>query len=419
MNRIYKLLAYTCFYLLISTPKSFSQVNAGDMIVLGIDAYSDNDKITFATLVDIPQGTVIKITDRGWTNATQSFITPAAPGDGIVTWTTSTLIRAGDIFTLAIGGSDNLPVTNLTNVTRSVNMTADISVTGFTVGQAMLGNGEQVFIYRGDDTNPYFIFGLNASRNVNLNANFWQTSITATAVESMFPDGRGSLNTLINGVNALGVLTNPGAATNFEQQFDNVFYSGPTSQTNRAGWLARIANPTNWSGDDNGSGVTSIGTTIGTSAVALPVTFGVISATNNEDGYTLSWQTLQETNNDHFEVEASRDGNEFTTIAKVPTKADGGNSNVSQHYSISFGKGSLPALLGGSLLSLLLLAAQGKSRRRKVMTGLVLALTISWIGCTKGETLENPVEKIYVRIAQVDKDGTRSYSKVIAVNAGK
>jgi hypothetical protein len=416
MNQIYKLLACSGLYLLLSVSQSFSQINAGDMVVLGIDAYNDNDKITFASLVSIPAGTVIKITDRGWTNATQSFISPAPTGDGIITWTTSTQINAGDIFTLTIGGSDNNPATNLTNVTTSVNMTADISIAGFTVGQAMLGNGEQVFIYRGDDSNPYFIFGLNASRNVNLNANFWQTTITATAVESMFPDGRGSLNMLTNGVNALGILTNPGAATNFEQQYDNVFYNGPTTKTDKATWLARITNPANWSGDDNGTGVTSTGTTLGTSTVALPVTFGNISATGKVERCTLVWHTLQETNNDYFEVEVSKDGNQFTPIAKVPTKADGGSSTVTQQYSISFDVNSLPALMGAGLLSLLLMARQRRYRKSKMMVGLALALTITWAGCTKGGALQTSAEKVYVRIAQVDKDGTRSYSKVVVVN---
>ncbi len=416
MNHLYKLLACSGLYLLLSGSSSFAQINAGDIVVLGIDAYNNNDKITFASLVDISPGTVIKITDRGWTNATQSFIVPAPAADGIVTWTPSTPVNAGDIFTLTIGGSDNIPVTNLTNITQSSNRTADITVTGFTVAQAMPGNGEQVFIYRGEDSNPYFIFGLNASRNVNLDTDFWQTTITATAIESMFPDGRGSLNVLTKGVNAVGVLTNPGAATNFEQQYDNVFYNGPTTQTSRSAWLTRLTNPANWSGDDTGTGVTTIGTTLGTSAVALPVTFGNISATSNGNGFTLTWQTIQETNNEYFEIELSKDGKQFTPIAKAPTKALGGNSNLSLQYSISFGADSLPALMGGGLLSLLLLAGQCRSRRRKIIAGLVLTLSIACAGCTKGEALETSLEKIYVRIAQVDKDGTRSYSKVVVVN---
>ncbi|MCH5598773.1 hypothetical protein [Niabella ginsengisoli] len=65
--------ALTLAFVLLSF-LSFAQPSAGDMVVLGIDAI--NDKVTFATLVNIPAGTEIKITDRGWDNATNAFTTP-------------------------------------------------------------------------------------------------------------------------------------------------------------------------------------------------------------------------------------------------------------------------------------------------------------------------------------------------------
>src|SRR5690606_24774273 len=150
----------------------------------------------------------------------------------------------GTIFTLTLGGLDNTPANNLTNVTNNTDLTANISVSGYTTANyPILISGEQIFIYQGDDTNPYFIFGLNASRNLNLDGNFWQTvHAGGYLVDSMIPNGNGSQNALTNGVNAVGILTNPTATGVGFQQFDNVFYNGPTTQTDRAGGLSRVTN---------------------------------------------------------------------------------------------------------------------------------------------------------------------------------
>lgn len=44
--------------------------------------------------------------------------------------------------------------------------------------------------------------------------------------------------------------------------------------------------------------------------------------------------------------------------------------------------------------------------------------TIAWYGCTKSNREINTDEaKLYIRIAQINKDGGKSYSKVIVVNA--
>src|SRR5690606_1661701 len=100
-----------------------------------------------------------------------------------VVWTTSEPYSAGTLFRLVLGGSDNLPPTQLINITSAnADLTADIDIDPayYTVLLAMTIGGEQIFIYQDADANPYFIFGLNAARNTNLDANFWQTSITAS-----------------------------------------------------------------------------------------------------------------------------------------------------------------------------------------------------------------------------------------------
>ncbi|RRV43103.1 DUF4347 domain-containing protein [Pseudomonas sp. o96-267] len=250
-------------------------LNAGDMVVLGWNSF--NDTLTFATLVDIPAGTVIKITDKGWDQSTNAFTT-ASTADGVITWTTSSNIDAGALFTLFIGGSDGAET--LTNVTNNVDLSADISVTGFTTTDPWGIAGDGIFIYQDADNNPYFIFGMNNSSGT-VDASNWNTSVGVTLRDSMLPNGAGSQNALTNGANAIGL---PGGAS----QQDNVQYIGPTSAADRATWLARITNLANWSGDSTGTTVTSVGTSSGSEVNIAPPNSAPVIGNLNGDSTTFT-----------------------------------------------------------------------------------------------------------------------------------
>ncbi len=224
-------------------------LNPGDLAVIGWNALTD--KVHLVVLVDIDAGMEIKITDRGWNGdqATRAF-TASLTGDGVVTWTVSGAVTAGTVLELFLGGSDD--PTTLTNLTASADLSADIATSGYTVTDAIINTGDQVFIYRGADTNPFFIFGLNSSAGT-VNAGNWNTSIGATLRDSYLPNGMGSQNALTNGVNAIGLWGGAG-------QQDNVQYTGPTAAAGRDTWLGRIADISNWTGssaDDITNPVTS------------------------------------------------------------------------------------------------------------------------------------------------------------------
>jgi len=213
-------------------------LNPGDLAVIGWNALAD--EVTVVTLVDIPVSTVIKITDRGWDQSTNAF-TPSMTGDGIVTWTLSSTMPAGTVLELFLGGSDD--GTTLTDLTASTDLTPNIIVSGYTVTDPMGIAGDQIFIYQGVDTSPFFIFGLNNSAGPVDGTN-WNTLIAASLRDSQLPNGFGSQNALTNGVNAIGLRT----AANQE---DNVQYTGPTTTTDRNTWLARITDIANWEGTDD------------------------------------------------------------------------------------------------------------------------------------------------------------------------
>ncbi|HRN46990.1 MAG TPA: hypothetical protein PK110_14055 [Niabella sp.] len=71
----------------------------------------------------------------------------------------------------------------------------------------------------------------------------------------------------------------------------------------------------------------------------------------------------------------------------------------------------------GGLAMLGLALGAGFARRRKLMMAM-MAVSIMVLGysCTKSDkaAIQNN-DNLFVRIAQVDKDGTKSYSKVVKV----
>lgn len=148
----------------------------------------------------------------------------------------------------------------------------------------------------------------------------------------------------------------------------------------------------------------------GCSIVPLPVRFGEISATLKGSTLQVNWQSLQETNNDYYEVEISDDGSSFTSIGRVEAVSEkDSSSNYSFEKNIS---GTLAA--ASMLLGLLLFSVKNRRRRLLVLAGFVLLSGIQ-MGCHKHERALSAKgsNNLYVRIAQVDKNGAKTFSKVI------
>ncbi|GEM_PF-2697576 len=147
-------------------------------------------------------------------------------------------------------------------------------------------------------------------------------------------------------------------------------------------------------------------------AATLPVDFGNVAATLRDNTLTVDWTTLSETNNDHFDVEISTNGKDFNKAGTVKSKATNSTTgNLNYTFSIAAG--------ASGLLSLFLLGFAGfigfRKRFGKLLT--VCFLTLAFTGlysCTKSDSaLVDHHSDIYIRIAQIDKDGKSSYSKVV------
>lgn len=151
--------------------------------------------------------------------------------------------------------------------------------------------------------------------------------------------------------------------------------------------------------------------------LSLPVNFGVVRATAAADRLDIDWNTVSEAGTDHFDVQLSADGKDFVTVSSIQSKAAAGGSSASLDYHISIGLDKAAALLGLSYCTLLFLGMSFRKRKGgAIVSAILLGLMI--YGCTKSgsDAIDKASEKLYVRIAEIDKDGAKAYSKVIAVD---
>ena len=149
----------------------------------------------------------------------------------------------------------------------------------------------------------------------------------------------------------------------------------------------------------------------------LPVTFDNVTAIIKNNTLNLNWTTLTEKNNDYFIIEASADGNEFKKIGEVRSAAVEGNSDQPMSYHFSVDAKGLAGVLALGVLGFGLLLVIKKKRFGLWINLMLVAGLITWVGisCDKAsdEIKATKNEKMYIRIVQVDKDGTKTYSKVL------
>ncbi len=181
-------------------------------------------------------------------------------------------------------------------------------------------------------------------------------------------------------------------------------FTGGTSRTFRL-YLKRAA---------NASGFFYLHDFVFNGSISLPVNFGTVAAVQKEETLTVKWNTLKETNNAYFEVQASKDGNIFKTIKTVLSK--NGNSDIMQDYEVRITASDMNFLLGIPVLVGLLCLSASRKKRMLFCIAALIVLATNFIGCSKqGNILDikGDFEKTFIRIAQVDIDGTKTYSKTV------
>lgn len=152
-----------------------------------------------------------------------------------------------------------------------------------------------------------------------------------------------------------------------------------------------------------------------TSATPLPVTFDKVQATQSNGQLKVLWLTSSETNNDHFDVEVSKNGKDFTKIATIKSKAVSGNSSTPLQYEFTTPVSAISLAAISLFLAILSIGVKNRGRQATLLFTTLLT-TIFFISCQKGNIVQREAaNKIFVRVAQVDIDGTKSYSKIVKV----
>lgn len=152
--------------------------------------------------------------------------------------------------------------------------------------------------------------------------------------------------------------------------------------------------------------------------ITLPVTFGSIECIIKDGQLRLKWLTVAEINCDYYKVEASSDGKEFISIATIASKAVKGNSSATLEYEYITALNNV--VFGISLFAFVICFLIPSTniqvsflRKLFFISGLIL-ITSGIYSCSKNETtLATKNDKVFIRIAQVDVDGSVNYSKVI------
>jgi hypothetical protein len=82
------------------------------------------------------------------------------------------------------------------------------------------------------------------------------------------------------------------------------------------------------------------GSSGGTFTTGLPVHWLNVEILQNSNNTTLVWSTATEINNSYFEVESSIDGNIWNTLTSKESKAQNGNSRSILHYGVDISSAS-------------------------------------------------------------------------------
>ncbi|MGE6221826.1 choice-of-anchor R domain-containing protein [Nubsella zeaxanthinifaciens] len=155
--------------------------------------------------------------------------------------------------------------------------------------------------------------------------------------------------------------------------------------------------------------------------LVLPVTLTQFSANLSKSGIlSASWKTASEKNNSHFILQGSTDGKEWSNLATKNAVSNGDNG---AEYNTEIDLKTV-SIAGFGLVGLFLFPFYNR-RSRIIAAFIVCSLFI--VSCSKqSDELSLKTESlkvgslkgtIYLRLAQVDKDGTVNYSHVISVKA--
>ncbi len=172
----------------------------GDLAFVGCQM-SGTERFAFVTLVEIPPGTAITLTDNGWNSASNIF----RPGENTAVWSNNNSVSIAPCTTVTIEGA---------------NASAGRIISG-TLSQ-LNDDGDSIIAYQGPTNARVFLAGINSHA--------WTTSPPPDTGECNLP----------------GMLSPGVHACMFTNQMANGYYVGALTNASREGLLTAINNQASW-----------------------------------------------------------------------------------------------------------------------------------------------------------------------------
>lgn len=251
-----------------------------------------------------PEGNVSghNYTNVGGTPSRDVAISPFAVGSGAAWQASNPRVPTGtpSRLTLGVNHTTNDPA----NATVSVTLTFSSPVCGLTFSLYEID--------RGGTVSPYtYVDEVNLAATTEGGGSVPTPSIMPSAFASVS-------GSTITGIASDGTAS-PGAATTITYPATHcvktltfTYRTGANVQSNPLQQLISIGDM-NWNS-------------------AQPVTLTQFQSEATQEGISLSWQTSEETNNSHFEVERSSDARSFEAIGRIDGR---GNSTENQSYTFA------------------------------------------------------------------------------------
>ncbi len=363
------------------TSSGQTDLDPGDIMVLQID---EQDKFIFVTFVDLQVGTTIYFTDCGVFPATGTFTDPTfntsypdCP-EGAVKFVAGAAIDAGSIFQYvkSAPGPQFTPHTDMEITGSSIDF--DTNGDQVIVFQASLGgaypsdNPDFIFILNGDAGNfttnpaPYYPSPSGGQQNDGSGTSIPtglsdDNSTPGNATAMAVGDGGGEIDNII--FNGTGLIPFMGA-TLAEKVLNAkiaILAENP-SPSATTGFTRGL----NWHGENNtitnSTPYDTYQTLLLNTGNLLPVELTSFEGRPKVKTIDLQWVTASETNNDYFAVEKSTNGIDFEELTEIDGR---GTTTLESYYN--------------------------------------------WVDQSPNDGLN------YYRLLQVDFDGEKSYSNIIAI----
>lgn len=283
-------IAYPLFSICATT-----NLSPQDIVFLQINTDGGADELALLVLEDIPGNEIFFISDISWNNTGETYGNSSERGikvtvnsDGLPA---GTIIRVdnptGALYTLQDATQGTLEFYEVDGATE----------TGGSRELTLSPSGDQVFIFQTTDGNitsaKSFIYGMNMSTPATSNG--WSDNTTAIGTSSSLSHLPSSLTALDNSQsNKISAAAFAIAKyKNLGSTFDNFQYTGPTTATNKNGWLTRIHTLSNWSATESSLYDNNIIAANANSVIVSSSPISWVGATSNDWNTGANWSTGQ------------------------------------------------------------------------------------------------------------------------------